>query len=209
MNQFAGGSSAIKCSRITFLQDDHAASLDAWIGRVDGCRYEIRESNIRDEPAPFFDMQDWLVSRIPRFHTELAIQHARVYANVGNRFGQAKGSAPRSALFSRLRRSRKSHVVISLFGRTALVDRRQRETSCKTSRCRSAIYPSQFECNQSERQILWSGNETALFRFHENCRDSRFIEVLQQFRLLLSPFMRIAASGSDQPCHGTTRNSAH
>ncbi len=79
--------------------------------------------------------------------------------------------------------------MIALLGSTALVYRRKGQASGKTSCGRAAIYPCQFKRNQGQCKILRTRDESALLRLHEHCRDSRSIEMFQQFVLLLRPFV--------------------
>ncbi len=61
---------------------------------------------------------------------------------------------------------------------------------------------------QRQRQILWTFNKAALFRVHKDSRKPGLVEQMQEFRFLLRPLMRIAATLSDHAGHGTTGHAA-
>ena len=142
VNHFLGGRATIEDARITLFQDDHAASLDSVIARVNGGGHKVRESNVGDETTALLHLEDGLFPRLPFDDTDLAVKHAGVYADIGNRLGQAERAAPGLAILAGLWGSRKFHVTILLFRGAALVNRCQSKTSGEAGGGSASVHPS-------------------------------------------------------------------
>ena len=68
VDQLARGRAAVEGAGVGFLQNDHAAALDARVVGVDGGGDEIGEAHVGDEAAALVDLQhgSW-----PSFHSAI------------------------------------------------------------------------------------------------------------------------------------------
>src|SRR6185369_10334631 len=154
MNELFRRRATIEDSGVAIFEDDHAASFDPEVTRIDGCRDEVRIADVGDKASALIDLELRLFAFLPFRDCNFSAQHSGLDADIRNRLRQGKRSAPGLAIFTRLRWARQPHVVFDLLRRATLVNRRQCETSCKTcGRC-AAIYPCEFERDQCEREIL-------------------------------------------------------
>ncbi|MGC4052729.1 MAG: hypothetical protein QM757_25645 [Paludibaculum sp.] len=117
MDELAGGDAAIEDSGVALLQDDHAATLDARVGRLHRGGDEVGEPHVGDEAAALIDAKLRLFAFFPLFDADFAAEHAGFDSDVGNGLGQAERAAPGLAVLAGLRRGALAHVVILLLGR--------------------------------------------------------------------------------------------
>ncbi len=209
MDHFLGGCATIEDAWITLFQNDHAASLDSFIARVDGGGHKVREANVGDEPAALFHLEDGLFPRLPLDDAHLAVEHAGVHADIRNRLGQAESAAPGLAILAGLWGCRKLHVTILLLGGTALVNWCQGQTSSEAGGSSASVHPSQLKGHKSQREVSGSRNESTLFRIHKDRRDARLVKSVQHLRLGGGPLVGITAALRYQAGNGAARNGSN
>ena len=199
----------IEDARIALFQNDHAASLDSVIARVNRGGHEVRESNVGDESAALLHLEDGFLPGFPLDDAHLAVEHAGVYADIGNRLGQAESAAPRLAILARLRGSRKFHVTILLLRGSALVNRSQGQTSGEAGGGSASVHPSQLKGHKRQREVPGSRNESTLFGIHKDRRNARLVKSFQHLRLGGGPLVGIAATLRYQASNRTPGNGSN
>jgi len=63
VHHLLGGRAAVPGAGIAFLEDDHAARLDAWVSGVDRGGHEVGVAHVGDEAAALVDLQERLLGR--------------------------------------------------------------------------------------------------------------------------------------------------
>ena len=208
VHKFFGRCSAIVGAFVRLFQNHHAAALDALVIGADRSGYKIGKGNAGDKTAALIHLQPGLLAVLPLGHAQLAVQHAGVHAHIRHGLGEREGSAPRLAVFSRLRGCRQLFVVRYLLGSSALVNRRKSQKSRQAPGGRAAIHPGQLKGSQAERQILWPNDKAAFFRLHKGSRNAGGVELVHHGGFGGRPLMRVALARCHQPRHGAARHTA-
>ena len=149
-------------------------------------------------------MQQGFLSLLPRGDADLAAEEAGFDADVGQGFGEAEGSAPDRAAVARRRGHATAHVIVALFLGAAFMDGPQRKIAREATGGRAGVDPGEFERHQGKNQVFRAFDEAALGGIHEAGRDPRFVECLQQLRLLGRPFVAVPATGCHETGHGAS-----
>ena len=208
MHQLFGSGAAIERARVSLFQNHHATALDARVVGVHRGGNKIGERNAGNEAAALVHLEHRFLAVFPIGDAHFAAHHAGVDAHVRNGLGQREGAAPGLAVFTRLRRSGELLVAGDLLQCAALVNGREREKSCQARGRRAAIDPREFKGRETEREILGSDDEAALFGLHEGRGDARTVEGVEHFILGRGPLVRIAFAGRHHAGHGSARHAA-
>ena len=208
MHHLPGRRSTVEDALVAFFKNHHATALDARIVGDYRRGHKICEGDIGDKSSSLVHLQQRLLALPPLRNAQLAAENAGVDAHVWKRLGQREGPSPRLAVLARLRRRCQPLVVTNLLGGAAFMDRRQGQKTSQARSRRAAIHPCQFKGRKRQCQVLGSGDESALFRFHKGGGDPGAIERLHHRALGRGPFVRVALSRSHHPRHRASRHPA-
>ena len=156
-------------------------------------------------------MQDGLLALFPGINTHLAGQNAGIDADIGNRLGQGKGTAPGGAVRGR---GAQGHVMVALLGGAAFVDGRQGQVVGERAGGCAGIDPGQLKGHQGQGHIFGAFDKAPLMRVQEDGCDAGFVEGFEQRILLLGPFVGVAHAvgdhaGDHAPGHAAGRLDGH
>src|SRR5208337_3361455 len=99
VDHFSGWRAAIEDAGIGLFQNYDATALDPVIPGIDRRGDEIGEADVGDEAAALLHLQDGFLARLPLSDANLAVEHARVHADVRDGLSETEGAAPRLTRF--------------------------------------------------------------------------------------------------------------
>ena len=181
---------------------------------LDGGGDKVGKSDAGNETAALVHLQHRFFAVFPLRHANLAAHHAGIDAHVRDGLSQRKRSAPGLAVFTWLRGSGEFLVACHLLQRAALVNGRKRQKSRQARGRRAAIHPRELKGRETEREILGSDNEAALFWLHERRGNAGAVEGVQHFILGCRPLVGVAFAGRHHAghcssCHAARRCNKH